>query len=209
MVEPDFSTTVVQLWAAQAGDRQVLDDLLVRYLPRIRKAVAKQLGAAPHRASDIDDAVQEVLLAAFRSIGTFQVRSDATFMSWLTTLVVNKVRDRLRLAGRKKRGSGNVQRLADLTETGHSAPPVADTAPSPTQVARAHELEQAEYEALIQLPSTHRQVIVYHDILGMSHAEIAPKLGYKTDAPVRALHNRARKKLSDLLRRFRETGSSG
>lgn len=207
MTAPDFSTTLVLLRDAKAGRRDALNDLLARYAPRIKQAVAISLGRLPSRAADIDDVVQEVLLAAFKNFDHYEVRTDASFMGWLVTIVVNKVRDLDRHAGRKKRGGGKVQRLADLGDTTAAEPAIPARGPTPTQVAREHELAAAEQEALVQLPERYRQVIVYHDLLGMTYTEIAPKLGYKTDAPPRALHTRARKKLGEILSRF-EDGSA-
>lgn len=208
MTAPDFSTTLVLLKDAKAGRDDALNDLLARYAPRIKQAVAISLGRMPNRAADIDDVVQEVLLAAFRNFDRYEVRTDASFMGWLVTIVLNKIRDLAKREKAQKRGGGKVQRLADLADTTTAEPAIPARGPTPTQVAREHELAEAEQEALVQLPERHREVIVFHDLLGMSHAEIAPRLGYKTDAPPRALYNRARKKLSEILRRFEEPGAA-
>lgn len=206
MTAPDFSTTLVLLKDAKAGRDDALNDLLARYAPRIKQAVAISLGRLPSRAADIDDVVQEVLLAAFKNFDRYEVRTDASFMGWLVTIVLNKIRDFAKRDKAQKRGGGKVQRLADLADTTTAEPAIPARGPTPTQIAREHELAEAEQAALVQLPERYREVIVFHDLLGMSYAEIAPKLGYATDAPPRALHNRARKKLGVLLSRFDEPG---
>ncbi len=209
MTAQDFSTTVVLLHSAKAGKAQALNDLLARYQPRIRQAVALSLGRMPREAAEIDDVVQEVLLAAFKNFERFELRSDGSFMGWLMTIVLNKIRDLSRHAGRQKRGSGNVRRLADLTGTTTAAePPIIGHDPSPTSMARTHELAEAEQAAVLQLPQNRRDVIIYRDLLGMTYEEIAPLMGYKTAAPPRALHSHAREQLARILRRFDPEGGS-
>lgn len=203
--EPEFSQTMFQVRAAQQGDRGALDDLLTRYRPRLCKAVAIMLGPTTGPHSDIDDAVQEVLLAAYQHLGKYAPRSDATFMNWLMTIVMHKVRDRHRHDTRKKRGAGQVQSLEDLpaSTTGEPALPTLD--PTVSQMVRAHEIADAERVALLQLADHHRELIVDREVLGMTYEEMARKRGYHTADPARALYSRARRKLAQMLKRFDET----
>jgi RNA polymerase sigma factor (sigma-70 family) len=207
MDEPPIGQTVFQLRAAQAGDRVSLEDLLRRYRPRVHRAVAIALGNTSSQDADIDDAVQEVLVAAYGSLANYAPRSDASFMSWLMGIVVHKVRDRRRREQRQKRGGGQVQALDDLTSSsGDLRVPSPD--PTVSQIVRAREIEDAELQALAQLPEERRALIVERDVLGMSYEEMAQKRGYETPDVMRALHSRARRKLGELLRRFDERGEA-
>lgn len=205
MDQPSIGQTVFQLRAAQAGDRASLEELLRRYLPRVRRAVAIALGNTSSHDADIDDAVQEVLVAAYGALGSYQPRSDASFMSWLMGIVVHKVRDRRRHGQRLKRGGGQVRALEDLaSSTGDLRIPAPD--PTVSQVVRAREIEDAELQAIAQLPEERRALIIERDVLGMSYEEMAHKRGYESPDVMRALHSRARRKLGEMLRRFDEGG---
>ncbi|HLU39160.1 MAG TPA: RNA polymerase sigma factor [Planctomycetota bacterium] len=201
------SRTSFQVRAAQAGDREALDDVLRRHLPRIRRAVALKLGCAPGRNADVDDAVQEALIAAFRGLAQYEPRSDATFMDWLTTIAVHKVHDWRRHGARIKRGGGQVKSFADCRLPCDPAIPSPD--PTVSQIVRARELQDAESAAMAALPQPYRDVLVDRDVLGLSYAEIATKLGHDTPHPARALYSRARRKLNEKLLRFVERGRGG
>src|SRR3954470_18970366 len=69
------------LLAAQSGDRHALTQLLVALQPDIRR-YARRLC---HRASIIEDVVQEVLIVVYRHVGT--VRSPAALVGWLLTVI--------------------------------------------------------------------------------------------------------------------------
>jgi RNA polymerase sigma-70 factor (ECF subfamily) len=202
MDQADPSITILQLRRAKEGDREALNDLLERYLPRVRSAVAVLVGQLPSQIADLDDILQEVLISAADSLGRFESRSDGTFMSWLATIALNKVRDRKRHALRIKRGAGRVQAIDDVFATSAADVPLPARDPRPSQMLRAREIEEAELQALLQLDDRYREVIVYRDLLGMSHEEIAAKLGFKTPSPARALYSRAKAKLRPLLRAF-------
>jgi len=210
MTGSEFQNTVFQLNRAKAGDREALNEVLTRYLPRVRAAVALSLGKVPSEVANLDDVLQEVLVSAATSLDHFEHRSDGSFMSWLTAIAINKVRDHKRHESRQKRGSGRVRSIDDVFPSSPLDVPVPAREPRPSQIARVHELEEAEMRALLRLEERYRAVIVDRDILGLSYEEIAEKLGFKTTNPPRALHSRAKAKLRELLRSFdRDTDQSG
>ena len=69
------------LLAAQSGDRHALTQLLVALQPDIRR-YARRLC---HRASFIEDVVQEALIVVYRRVGT--IRSPAALAGWLVTVI--------------------------------------------------------------------------------------------------------------------------
>lgn len=203
----DFTTTLTQLRAAKAGDSVALNELLARYEPRVRTAVAVRLGRVPSAVADLDDTVQEVMLAAFRSLKGFEGRSEGAFLNWLTSIAVNEVREAHRHAARHKRGGDAPRRSLSSTTFPDLDLPATQT--SPTQAARVHEIEEARFRALLRLPPHHRDIIVDHAILGLTHEEIAQGIGDDaTAARARALYNRAVRKLRTLLQAFDATDTA-
>jgi RNA polymerase sigma-70 factor (ECF subfamily) len=178
--------------AAQTGDPLALDALMSRYLPWVRQTVALQLGRRLRDNADLDEIVQESLLDAFRGLQRFQDRGEGAFRFWMVTIVTNNVRDAIRRDDRTSRRfvrprsrSGSTTATAALR--GHHA--------SPSEEAQAAELEQRIEAALLLLSESHRSVIVMRDRCGLEYGEIASRLGFKNGDTVRALHNRALRRL--------------
>jgi len=53
-----FGTTVNLLRSARSGDREALDSLFKRYLPRVRQIVAIRTGQRLRELEDLEDLVQ-------------------------------------------------------------------------------------------------------------------------------------------------------
>ncbi|MEQ4305269.1 sigma-70 family RNA polymerase sigma factor [Plantactinospora sp. B6F1] len=71
--------------AAQAGDRQALDELTAAYLPVVYTVVRRALSGHP----DVDDIVQETMLRALRELGT--LRTPDSFRHWLVAIALRQV----------------------------------------------------------------------------------------------------------------------
>jgi RNA polymerase sigma-70 factor, ECF subfamily len=111
----------------------------------------------PH---DAEDAVQEACLRAFRSFGGFRGMDGR---AWFLTIVRNVCYSHLR------QGKRDVQKVA-FEEDLHGSP--QDPGESNAQFwleAKGELLRQA----LERLPAEYREVIVLHDVEGLSYREIA------------------------------------
>jgi RNA polymerase sigma factor (sigma-70 family) len=97
--------------AAQAGDRQAVDELVATYLPIVYNLVGRALGGHP----DVDDIVQETMLRAVRDLPT--VRAPESFRAWLLTIAVRQV---LNHRQRRHTAAGRTAALDDAID-------VADT----------------------------------------------------------------------------------
>lgn len=101
--------------AAQDGDGDAFALLLERHYDRIFRIAYRILGSR----AEAEDLTQDLCLALGQKIGGFAGR--AAFTTWLTSLVINAGRDRLRrLAARTKAGAGwaeaEGQRRAEAAE---------------------------------------------------------------------------------------------
>ncbi|MBC9723604.1 RNA polymerase sigma factor [Streptomyces sp. TRM68367] len=76
--------------AAQAGDRQALDELVEGWLPLVYNIVGRALNGH----ADVDDVVQETMLRAVDNLGS--LRDPDSFRSWLVAIAMRQIRDRAR-----------------------------------------------------------------------------------------------------------------
>ncbi|MEU0246626.1 sigma-70 family RNA polymerase sigma factor [Streptomyces sp. NPDC006235] len=76
--------------AAQAGDRQALDELVAGWLPLVYNIVGRALNGH----ADVDDVVQETMLRAVDHLGS--LRDPDSFRSWLVAIAMRQIRDRAR-----------------------------------------------------------------------------------------------------------------
>ncbi|SEC20331.1 RNA polymerase sigma factor [Streptomyces sp. KS_5] len=95
MSRPYRKRNVISEWrstiaAAQAGDRQALDELVEGWLPLVYNVVGRALNGH----ADVDDVVQETMLRAVGNLGS--LRDPDSFRSWLVAIAVRQIRDRAR-----------------------------------------------------------------------------------------------------------------
>ncbi|MGW9591401.1 sigma-70 family RNA polymerase sigma factor [Streptomyces chartreusis] len=95
MSRPHRKRNVISEWrstiaAAQAGDRQALDELVEGWLPLVYNVVGRALNGH----ADVDDVVQETMLRAVGNLGS--LRDPDSFRSWLVAIAVRQIRDRAR-----------------------------------------------------------------------------------------------------------------
>ena len=137
---------------------------------------------------DAEDLTQEVFLQVYRKINTF--RGEAAFGSWLYRVAINVSMMYLR-----KRQHVEELPLELLTDD-----------ISPKQClgqsrfkAHSDPLERvALVRALSSLSTVRRNMIILHDIKGLTHAEVAEHLGVTANTSKSAL-SRARRKLRHAL----------
>lgn len=165
------------------GDEEAFGRLVAEHGPAARRLARLVL----RDANDADDAVQDGLLAAWRSIGRFDPRRP--FRPWLMRIVLNAARDL-----RRRRTVRQTQALAG-DETSRDAPP-------DRQAGRAL-LRARLAEALATLPERARVAVTLFDAEGYSHGEIAELLDVP-EGTVRSDVFHARRNLRVLLAPFLE-----
>lgn len=194
---PGLGDTLLEIRAAQGGDRAALENLFARYWPQVLKIVALRAGRPRREYQELEDVAQEAMLRAFRFFDRFDVeRSEGTFRNWLARIVETALVDHLRRQKAEKRGAHARAPLAD-DSSAPDAPVARD--PRPSEAARGKELEDRITEALARLTERARELIVLREHCGMEYAEIAEALGLKNADTARALHHRALRSLAALL----------
>lgn len=156
--DPEEGAAEARLLAvARTGDPDAFVQLIGLH-DRALRALAYRLLEDPQQ---MDDALQEAYLKAFRSLGGFEGRS--AFGSWLHRIVYNTCMDQLR----QRSSSGRHRPLADADE-------MPDPMPDPGEVA-AQRLDLAT--ALAALPPKMRATVLLVDAEGMDYQAAAQVLG--------------------------------
>lgn len=172
-----------------AGNREAFDTLVLRYEQRLYRTA---LGITGNTA-DAEEVVQETFLRAFEHLDQF--RGDAKFQTWLTQIVLNTARMKLR------KNHANLWESLDepqITDEGVLPRDVAEWRENPEQKLGRKELEELLHQALRGLPPGYREVVVLRDVQLLSTHETAELLGLSI-ANVKTRLLRARLQLRERL----------
>jgi RNA polymerase sigma-70 factor, ECF subfamily len=178
---------------AQTGDGAARDQLFERVYERVLAIVRGRLGAGLRRFHESQDVVQEALLQAVRSLGQAQLADEAALLSWLASVVENRLRDLAKFHGAQRREAERERRETSIDPDGVGLWEArAGAAPGAGPASLAAESEQQERlrAALQQLEPKRAQAIEYRS-QGLSWAEVAERLGLPSEGAARMLHARA------------------
>lgn len=177
---------------AQTGDAGAFEDLVRRHESRVR-------GLACHlcrgNGYDGDDAAQNALFQAYLHLPDF--RGDSSFSSWMMKIVINECRAKWRS---EKRHAGSFA-FAELSERidGHGAAEVPEKSANPEEQYSRNELRRLLLKAVHLVDGLHQEVVLLHDLSGMSIRETAAALGL-SEAATKSRVLRARRQLRRKLR---------
>ncbi|MFO0649187.1 MAG: sigma-70 family RNA polymerase sigma factor [Polyangiales bacterium] len=172
---------------AARGDRDAVMSLYDRFAP-VLLAVAMRIAGGRAEAEDI---VQEVFARAWREAATFD-RARGSAVAWLVTLTRNRAIDAVRSRKRRARHEDDQTR---------EEPAVAPPSSTPELAVVDAERAAAVRVALESLRPEQRQVLELAYFSGLSHSEIAERLGQPLGT-VKTRIAQAVKRLRDELSRF-------
>lgn len=196
VLTPEQQQVAAWVTAAQAGDRDAMEQLILHFQDRVWRR-------ARYRIGDHDEAsevAQEVFIICFRKIGQF--RGESQFWTWLMRIVDNQVKNREGWWRRRKRQS--TFSLHDLfvgedeSETAFDPP---DPAPSPSQQVAGREAMAALEKTLGDLSPDHREILLLRFADGLAYEEIAETLAISLGT-VKSRINRARAELRERMADF-------
>ena len=157
--QPDPVSDEALVRRAREGEETALSALVNRHTDAVYR-VALAIAGDRDLAQDIS---QDAFLKAFKGLEGF--RGDASFKTWLLTIVANAARGALRRHGRR--------RESDI----ESAPPLASQAKGPDQMAELSDESGRAREALGRLPEKQRLSVQLRVDEGLSFREIAEVIG--------------------------------
>jgi RNA polymerase sigma-70 factor (TIGR02960 family) len=167
---------------ARAGEHQAFAALTDPYRRELQLHCYRILG----QVQDAEDAVQETLVSAWRSLESFEERS--TLRSWLYRIATNRCLNMLRDSGRRPAtATGAPATAPEATRYGEVLwlepypdallEGVADGAAGPEARYETREaVSLAFLTALHRLPPRQRAVLVLRDVLGFSAVDVAAML---------------------------------
>lgn len=154
----------------QRGDQSAAEAIFRRYHPMVHGLATRMLGSG----GDVEDAVQEVFIRAFRGLKTF--RGESALKTWLYRVATNVC---LTYAERAKRQQVVESLDAPLGEEGSETRGsllASDDRP-PEEALLGQELGSQIQAALDQLSPEFRAVLILRDLEGLSYEEVAATTG--------------------------------
>ena len=164
---------------AREGDREAVQALYRRHSGRVLAVVSRLLADEDAAA----DCAQEVWVRAIRSLPQF--RAESTFGTWIHRVSVNVA---LHARRSRRRRVGHEEPMPPALEVSGPSGPLGDAL-----------LRRRLQVALDRLPDGMRQVLVLHDVEGLTHEEIGSALGINPGTSKSQLF-KARAQMRELLR---------
>jgi RNA polymerase sigma-70 factor, ECF subfamily len=146
---------------ARRGDARAFEQLALEIERPLYRHAARMLGP-----DDAEDVVQDALLSAWKSMGSFE---GTSFRAWVFRIVTNRALDRLR--SRKRHPELPLDPPSENDDSSW-AEPVA-SGPDLVDLAGDREALRVVEEALGTIPADQRAALLLRDVEGFAYEEIA------------------------------------
>ena len=170
-----------------------MEDVLSNRRQALHRSAYRLLG----NTAEAEDAIQDALLSAYKHLSDF--RGDAQMSTWLTAIVCNSARMRLRARSRRQHLSLD-DRIGEQKQYSVSEKLRYD-GPSPEDACRGSELATRVAALLPHLSPSLRKAFELRDLNGLTTTEAARILGI-AEGTLKAQLSRARMKLRKLMARM-------
>jgi RNA polymerase sigma-70 factor (ECF subfamily) len=171
------------------GERDLFEILIRRNNPYLYK-----LGMSyGYKHEDVEDLMQEALIAAYMNLGKFEGRSS--FKTWITRIMLNQCYHKAqKLSFKNEKAKGHInEKTTPMFESNQSS----DTYKSVLN----NELSNIVGNALISIPIEYRMVFSLRELNGMSTAETAELLDI-SETNVKVRLNRAKQMLREKVEKM-------
>jgi RNA polymerase sigma-70 factor (ECF subfamily) len=184
--EPSLIETRELLRLAKEGDSQALDQLMSRYVPRLRRWATGRLPLYARSLLDTPDLVQETMLRVLGRLEQIEVRGPGGFQAYVRQAVLNRIRDEMTWARRRPGPDGVPE---DLRDRG----------PSPLEHVIGVEAVERYERAFANLDEEDRRLIHLRIELDYDYAAIAEMTGRRTRDAARMSVQRALSRLAEAM----------
>jgi RNA polymerase sigma-70 factor (ECF subfamily) len=172
------------LHRAKEGDREALEQLMSRYLPRLRRWASGRLPMYARSLLDTADLVQDTLLRVIEGLDRIEVRGPGGFQAYVRSAVLNRIKDEVRWAGRRPGPDGVPETLPDRL-------------PTPLENVIGAELLDRYEAGMARLDERNRQLLHLRIELDFDYDEIAAMTGRESRNTARMAVQRALSRLAD------------
>jgi RNA polymerase sigma-70 factor (ECF subfamily) len=188
----------------RAGEATARAELFSRYRHYLRVLAEAQLGRHLRGKCDPSDLVQQTLLEAHRDFPAFQGQHETELLGWLRRILAHNLFNEARRFSTRGRDAGREVSLEGFQAgLDHSsqilARCVADSGPTPSQVAAEREDAVRLADTLARLPEHYQRVLLLRLFEGLSAEEVAERMT-TTAGAVRMMQMRALESLRELMR---------
>jgi RNA polymerase sigma-70 factor, ECF subfamily len=149
------------------GEIDAFEVLVGRYEKKMLNIAFRILG-------DYEEAcetVQDTFLSAYRALGQF--RGDAQFATWLTAILMNQSKNRLREMRNRAHREALSLDAPLVTENGEMAYDPPSPHPTIQEQLEREELREKIRACISSLDDEHKEVVVLREIQGFSYDEIS------------------------------------
>jgi len=166
---PDYPSAEdeVLVKAGQTGDMQAFEELVARHRDKIFARAFSMM----RNEEEAIDLSQEAWVKAWQRLKQFQ--GEASFVTWMTRIVINLCLDQLRK--QKRMRAESIDQLDE--ELGGVERQMPMVTPNPTERLERGELRQRIDEAMGKLSYEHRTVLLLHEFEELEYKEIAKRMG--------------------------------
>jgi len=201
-IDPTASVDLVR--HGQHGDAGAVNELFVRYIPRVRRILSIKIAPRLRPVVDPDDVLQETLIVATRRLPELEVRTRSSILQWLAKIAEYQIKNRLEYVHAQKRDLVRETPLGDEADSeDRPAAFVQATDPTPSQIYAREEMERLIDDQLHQLqPPEYREVIFLHDYCECDWEQIRESMDRPSQAAVQDLYHRAMKRLRERVGRI-------
>ncbi len=174
----------------RSGKREAFRHIMQRCNQRLFRVARAVIG----EDSEAEDVLQESYMRAFHKLDSF--RGDSTLSTWLTTIVLNEARGRLR----KRRLMVGLEQVDAAPDDTHQVIqfPSKFGSEDPAAAAARAQIRHLLEHAIDELPPAFRVVYIMREVEDCSVDETASQLGIKP-ATVKTRLHRARRLLRSSL----------
>lgn len=174
--------------AAQSDDMAAFEELVARHRDKI---YARAFSMMRNEDGAIDLS-QEAWVKGWQRLKQFQ--GEASFVTWMTRIVINLCLDQLRK--QKRLRADSIEQLDE--ELGGVERQMPILTPNPTERLEQQELRERIDRAMAQLSYEHRTVLILHEFEELEYKEIAKRMGCSIGTVMSRLFY-ARRRLAALL----------
>lgn len=176
----DQQDTIFLIKDACQGDEEAVRRLLVRYHPRLRARLLRQMDPVMKSKIEPEDILQQVYLEVFRAIAQFNYQGKDSFLRWMYAILDRKLIDEHRAMRAERRDvrrevkapsmSANQTTYVDLMVR------VMAAGSTPSQLVRKDEALGVISACVASLPEHYREVVQMRFIEGRPVADVAKAL---------------------------------
>lgn len=189
----DDDRTLDLVRRAVAGDQEAWHEVVAVHEGLMRSVLRHRMPRSLRARFDAEDVMQSAFLELSQQGENLELRDAPSFRAWLTRVLVNKLRDRIRSAARASNQGVRECRLpTDVIDQ------QSDGRPSEVDLVEQAELMTRMYERIMSLDPEDREIVTCRLIDKLGWAEIASRTGLA----VATVSNRYRELLENIVRGF-------